>query len=89
MTPSFEAPAILPKHDLQRLQARVGLLAADDPLWPMLKALARANVEIETEILCRAGISSDEAHRGRGRVGMLLDLEAQLNQVWADSHRAT
>jgi hypothetical protein len=83
-----KSTARIPKHDLERLQARAGLLAQDDPLWPMLGALVQANVQIETELLCRADIGDEEAHRARGRVGMLLEMEAQLNTVWADSHRA-
>jgi hypothetical protein len=78
----------IPKHDRQRLEARVGMLAKDDPLWPMLTALVRANLAIETEAVAKAGIDDAEAHRARGRVGMLLDLEAQLAQVWENSHKA-
>jgi hypothetical protein len=75
-------------HDLKRLEARVGLLPGDDPLWPMLKALLRANLEIETEAVAKAGIGDEEAHRARGRVGMLLDMEEQIKQVWENSHKA-
>jgi hypothetical protein len=80
--------AIVPPHDLERLKARVGLLAKDDPLWPMLSALVRANLKIETEAVAKAGIGDEEAHRARGRVGMLLDIEEQLQQVWETSHKA-
>jgi hypothetical protein len=76
------------KHDLERLKARIGLLAADDPLWPMLLAWLEANIKTETHALAPPGIGDEEAHRSRGRVGMLLDLEAQLNQLWRDSHTA-
>jgi len=82
-----ERKAVAP-HDLERLQARVGLLAADDPLWPMLTALVRQNLAVETEAVARPGIGDEEAHRARGRVGMLLDFEAQLVQVWEDAHKA-
>ncbi len=78
----------IPPHDLEKLHARVSVLAADDALWPMLAALLRSNLKIETEAVARAGIGDEEAHRARGRVGMLLDLEAQLQQVWDDSHKA-
>lgn len=78
--------AAIPKHDLKLLQARVGMLATDDPLWPMLKALVRRNIETETEAVAREGIGNEEAHRGRGRVGMLLEIETQLQKVWEDSH---
>lgn len=82
-----KTPALIPPHDLKRLHARAGLLSQDDPLWPMLLALVQSNVKIETEQLARSGIGDEEAHRARGRVGMLLEMEAQLNQVWWDSHR--
>lgn len=77
----------LPKHDLERFKARVGLLAQDDPLWPMLRAWLRANLEIETEAVAKPDVKDGEAHRARGRVGMVLDMEAQLKQVWEDSHQ--
>jgi len=83
-----QVPAIVPKHDLERLKARVGLLAQDDPLWPMLTALVRANLTIETEAVAKAGIDDAEAHRARGRVGMLMDFEQQLQQVLEASHKA-
>ena len=84
-----EPNAILPvpPHDLQLLQNRVACLAADDPLWPMLVALLRRNMQTDLEALAPAGIGDEEAHRGRGRIGMILDLEAQFNQLWADTHR--
>lgn len=78
---------IVPRHDLERLKARVGLLPQDDPLWPMLAALLQANLHAETESLARPNIGDEEAHRSRGRVGMCLDLQAQLAQVWEASHR--
>lgn len=80
--------ADIPPHDLRRMKDRVGLLASDDPLWPMLRALLKANLLIETEAVAKSGIDDAEAHRSRGRVGMLLDLDAQLGQVWNDSHTA-
>ena len=78
---------ILPAHDLEKLVARASFLPADDPLWLMLIALVRANLAIETEAVAKAGIDDAEAHRARGRVGMLLDLETQLQQVWDASHK--
>ena len=78
----------LPAHDLEQLKARVGLLAQDDKLWPMLLALVRSNLATETEAVARPDIGDEEAHRARGRVGMLLDLDAQLKQVWEISHTA-
>jgi hypothetical protein len=77
----------VPKHDLETLKARVGLLAADDPLWPMLRALLRANLQSEVEAISRPAIGDEEAHRSRGRVGMILDLQIQLDQVWEDAHK--
>ena len=76
------------KHDVERLTARVGMLAKDDPLWPMLTALMRQNLATETEAVARPGIGDEEAHRARGRVGMLLDIEAQLQDLWEKSHQA-
>lgn len=80
-------PLPIPAHDLQLLQNRVACLAADDPLWPMLVALLRRNMQTDLEALAPAGIGDEEAHRGRGRIGMILDLEAQFNQLWQDTHR--
>jgi hypothetical protein len=79
--------AAIPAHDLERLKARVGALAQDDPLWPMLIGLVRKNLQTETEAVSAPGIGDEEAHRARGRVGMLLDIETQLKEVWAASHR--
>lgn len=78
----------VPAHDVQRLEARVGLLAQDDPLWPMLIALVQQNLALETAAVARAAIGDEEAHRARGRVGMCLDLEQQLREVWERSHTA-
>lgn len=78
----------IPPHDFERLKARVGGLAKDDPLWPLLLALLRSNQTIEIATLAAPRVEDGEAHRGRGRVGMLLDLEAQLNEVWVASHQA-
>jgi hypothetical protein len=80
----FWKPAV--PHDLERLKARVGALAADDPLWPMLLGLVRRNVETEMEALARPGIGDEEAHRARGRVGMMLDFEGQMRGVWEETH---
>ena len=84
----FKKKTVLPaEHDSLKLNARVGLIAADDPLWPLLLGLVKANVDVETQAAARPGTSTEEAHRGLGRVGMLLDFEAQLKQVWEASHK--
>jgi hypothetical protein len=75
------------KHELEKLEARVGVLPLNDPLWPMLIALVNANVRSETEAVARPNIGDEEAHRARGRVGMLLDVETQLSELWEKSHR--
>ena len=82
------APVAPVAHDVERLKARVGMLAQDDPLWPMLTALIRRNLATETEAVSRPGIGDEEAHRARGRVGMLLDIEGQLVDLWEKSHQA-
>lgn len=84
----FKRKTVLPAaHDAVKLNARVGLLAKDDSLWPQLLGLVKANVEVETQAAARPGISNEEAHRGLGRIGAFLDLEAQLQEVWEKSHK--
>lgn len=78
----------VPAHDVERLEARVGLLPKDDPLWPMLLALVQRNLAQETEAVAAPAIGDEEAHRARGRVGMCLDLEHQLREIWENSHTA-
>lgn len=60
-----------------------------DPLWAGLQELMQSNIEIETENVCAPGISDAEAHRGRGRLGMLLDLREQLNDLIAEAHKGS
>ena len=77
----------LPPHELERLSARVGALAKDDPLWPMLLALLRENLKTEIDAVAKPDIEDAEAHRSRGRLGMLLDLESQFGKLWQDTHQ--
>lgn len=76
-----------PAFDLEALNARVRGLALDDPLWPQLRALLRANVWTELDALASPGLDDAETHRLRGRVGMLMDFEKELEEVWDTAHR--
>jgi hypothetical protein len=60
---------------------RLALLDPQDALWNGVKQLLTENAAIETEALCRAGIGDEEAHRLRGRLSMLLDLQGQLDDA--------
>jgi hypothetical protein len=53
----------------------------EDALWPALNALLQLNLNTEVQALVPARIGDEESHRARGRIGMLLDLSAQLNDL--------
>lgn len=80
------AAARQPGFDRDRFKARIMGLAEDDPLWPQLLGLVDACVESELGPLVISGLPDAEAHRLRGRVGMLMDFKADLEKVWAETH---
>lgn len=69
-------------------QRRLATLDPQDALWRGFQELLASNVAIEQGALCAPGLSSEEAHRGRGRLGMLLDLQNQLDEALALARRA-
>lgn len=75
------------KHDLEKFKARLRGLAVDDPLWPMLLALVDEHVRDAVEACVLPGLPGDEAHRLRGRVGMMLDFRDSLSAVWEETHK--
>ena len=72
--------------ELTRLKARLEALPPDDPLWPQLLELLDAYLLTEAGMSVTPGLDDGEAHRFRGRVGMLLDLRADLQRVWVEAH---
>lgn len=60
---------------------RLALLDPQDALWIGIRRLLADNVAIETEALCRPNLGNEEAHRQRGRLSMLLDLQQQLDEA--------
>jgi hypothetical protein len=60
---------------------RLALLDPQDALWKGIQSLLADNVAIETEAVCRAHLGDEEAHRQRGRLSMLLDLQQQLDEA--------
>ncbi len=74
-------------HDLAALKRRLAVMPAEDDLWPRLLALLDAYVVSETKPLAGAGLDDAEAHRLRGRVGMLLDLKGDLENVRREAVR--
>jgi hypothetical protein len=64
---------------------RMALLDPQDALWKGIQSLLADNVVIETEAVCRPNLGDEEAHRQRGRLSMLLDLQQQLDEAAAMS----
>lgn len=65
----------------EEFKRRLALLDPQDALWTGIRQLLAANVTLEQQALCAPGLGSEEAHRGRGRLGMLLDLQQQLDDA--------
>jgi hypothetical protein len=61
--------------------ARLAGFPEGDPFWNGLLALLDQYVISELAASVTPGLSSDEAHRFRGRLGMLLDLRHDLVQA--------
>lgn len=53
-------------------------LAPSSPLRAGLVALLDDGIAQEQEAVCTARVSDSEVHRGRGRLGMLLELRGVL-----------
>ncbi len=62
---------------LRPLQA----LGPQHPLWQGVHWLVAELVLVEQGAGCQAGLSSGDAHRALGRLGMLLDLQGQLAEA--------
>lgn len=73
------------RERLATLKRRVAQLAGDDPLWADLIALIDCNISTETRVSVSAAMGNEEAHRFRGRIGMLLDLRQQLADLPAQA----
>lgn len=66
---------------------RMRTITAEDPLWAMFGWLLDANVSDEQTALCQPNIGDEAAHRQRGRLSMLLDLQAQLSGAQAEANK--
>ena len=71
---------------LQQFQARLQTITPTDPLWMGLLWYLDACRDIEQRSLCQPAIGDEEAHRGRGRLGMLIDLRDQLDDIMIKAH---
>lgn len=65
----------------EQWKQRVAALPHDDPLWPGLLALLDQFILSETQAGSTPGLTSEEAHRFRGRIGMLLDLREEFAKL--------
>jgi hypothetical protein len=65
-------------EQLAALRERLAFTPPQDPLWAGVIGLIDANIRAEMEPALSAGLSTEEAHRFRGRLGMLLDLKREL-----------
>lgn len=63
------------------LLRRLQVLPPDDPLWDALLWLCRSNLDNEVDSICAPGMSDSDAHRSRGRISALRDLEEQLKEA--------
>lgn len=76
------------EFNLDAFQARLRGLAGDDALNTQMEAWLTANVWTETGAAVSAGLDDSEAHRLRGRVGMVLDLREEWRRQWDITHPA-
>jgi hypothetical protein len=72
---------------LERLKERVALLGPEDPLFPLLGDLLNEFAIVEVEAGCKAQIGDEEAHRCRGRLGMCVELQQELEKLWRESRK--
>ncbi len=71
--------------DLAEFKRLLQALPPGAPLWTQLLALLDAYVLSESVGLASPGLDDAEAHRFRGRIGMLLDLKAELDRLHRES----
>ena len=76
----FKRPADWPKS-LEKLKERLALLAIDDPLWPLLLELVDQFIVVELAASVSVALDDSEAHRFRGRIGMLIDMRRDLEEL--------
>jgi len=77
------------EKELKRLEflKRLASVREADPLWEMFIWVIESNKEAEMEILGAPNIGDEGAHRQRGRLSMLLDLQEQLEVALEESRR--
>jgi len=69
---------------LNALRDRLSNTQPGDALMDGLLGLLDAFVRAELDPLTTAGLDDAEVNRLRGRVGMLLDLKAELTKLWRE-----
>lgn len=71
-----------------KLDIVVGLrgMNENNRLWKGLLGLLDASLEIEQEAICAPNVPDSEVHRARGRMGILLELRAELIRLHAEAH---
>lgn len=80
--------ADLPGFNLELFKARLRGMAGDDVLVAQLLSLHDANIRLATASLALPGMDDAEAHRWRGRIGAMLDLRNELQDLWNETHPA-
>ena len=71
---------------IEQFKARLQTIMPTDPLWAGLMWYLDELHKIEQRSLCQPAIGDEEAHRGRGRLGMLIDLRDQLDDLMVKAH---
>lgn len=66
---------------LHAFREQLAVTQPTDPLWAGVLGLLDANLRVELNPVATPGLSSEEAHRFRGRIGMLLDLKAEMEKL--------
>lgn len=75
------------QNGLQRLKERLRLLPDTDPLVPLLQQLIDQFAAIEIQAGLKANLSDGEAHRFRGRLGLAMDINTGLQELWEQSRK--
>jgi hypothetical protein len=63
----------------------LAVLGPTAPVWRGLHWLLETNIATEQVAVCREGVSSEEVHRARGRLGMLLEFKGQLDEAMSQA----
>lgn len=71
---------------IEQFKARLQTITPADPLWAGLMYYLDELHKTEERSLCLPAIGDGEAHRGRGRLGMLIDLRDQLDDLMVKAH---